>query len=47
MSHRPFIVAAYAITWIVLGGYALYLELVVRRRARARLAAIGHGEGAR
>jgi CcmD family protein len=27
MSEWPFIIAAYSITWIALGGFAIYLSL--------------------
>ena len=31
MSEWPYIIAAYAITWALLGGFALYLALRERR----------------
>ncbi len=33
----PYVIAAYAVTWVVLGGYALYLWRVVKD-ARAHIA---------
>ena len=37
MSEWNYIIAAYAVTWGTVLGYAAYLELGVRKRARARL----------
>ena len=33
MSDLQYIVAAYSVTWLVLGGYALYLTIRSRRAA--------------
>ena len=33
MSEWPYIIAAYSLTWVVLGGFAIYLAV---RNARAR-----------
>ena len=35
MSEWPYVIAAYGLTWIVLGGYSVYLHV---RAARARRA---------
>jgi CcmD family protein len=42
MSANSYIVAAYALTWVVIGGYALVLA---RRVARAERAADALGQG--
>lgn len=43
MSEWPYIIAAYAVTWILLGGFALYL--LVRERQALRAANGGGGGG--
>ena len=35
-NEWPYVIAAYAVTWVVLAGYALYLRATVRRAARMR-----------
>jgi CcmD family protein len=44
MSDKPYILAAYGITWIVLAGYMTYL---LARARRARHAAAGARPGGR
>jgi hypothetical protein len=42
MSEWSYVTAAYAVTWIVLIGYAIRLEMGVGRRAKERFrAAVG------
>ncbi|HEX7051036.1 MAG TPA: CcmD family protein [Longimicrobiales bacterium] len=42
MSEWGFVMAAYAVAWTVLGGYALYVRARIRR-ARAMLEGMGEG----
>lgn len=30
-AELPYVIAAYAVTWIMLGGYAIYLSRLARR----------------
>ena len=47
-NEWPYVIAAYAVTWVVLVGYTLYLHATARRAARMRetLGTRAHGRAA-
>lgn len=46
-NEWPFVIAAYAVTWVVLAGYALYLRAVARRARETQGGALAAAEHAR